>query len=154
MRIVFPSACQIASNVRMLITRKAEFSASHRCYSPELSEQENQDLYGERESSHGHGHNYVVEVTLEGEPDAVTGMVVDLKLLKEILNEQVVDVMDHRHLNHEVPPFDKVTPTVENVAREIWRRLRAQPAIRECTVAQRPLYETADLYVDYSEESR
>jgi 6-pyruvoyltetrahydropterin/6-carboxytetrahydropterin synthase len=138
----------------MLITRKAEFSASHRCYSPELSEQENRDLYGERAASHGHGHNYVVEVTLDGEPDAVTGMVVDLKLLKEILNEHVVDVMDHRHLNHEVPPFDKVTPTVENVAREIWRRLEPNLQFANARLHNVRLYETADLYVDYSEESR
>jgi 6-pyruvoyltetrahydropterin/6-carboxytetrahydropterin synthase len=138
----------------MLITRRAEFSASHRCYNPELSDQENRDLYGERESSHGHGHNYVVEVTLEGEPDAVTGMVVDLKVLKEILNEQVVDVMDHRHLNHEVPPFDKVTPTVENVAREIWRRLQPNLQFANARLHKVRLFETADLYVDYSEELR
>ena len=64
----------------MLITRKAEFSASHRCYNPNLSEEQNRDLYGERASSHGHGHNYILEVTMEGEPDPVTGMVVDLKV--------------------------------------------------------------------------
>ena len=138
----------------MLITRKAEFSASHRCYNPELSEQENHDLYGERASSHGHGHNYVVEVTLDGEPDAVTGMVVDLKLLKEILHEQVVDVMDHRHLNHEVPPFDKIVPTVENVAREIWRRLEPNLRFDHARLHNVRLYETAELYVDYAETAR
>jgi 6-pyruvoyltetrahydropterin/6-carboxytetrahydropterin synthase len=136
----------------MLITRKAEFSASHRCYNPELSEQQNRDLYGERASSHGHGHNYVVEVTLQGEPDAVTGMVVDLKLLKEILNEHVVDVMDHRHLNHEVPPFDTIVPTVENVAKEIWRRLEPNLRFDRARLQNVRLYETSDLYVDYSEQ--
>ncbi|HYP09177.1 MAG TPA: 6-carboxytetrahydropterin synthase [Bryobacteraceae bacterium] len=135
----------------MLITRKAEFSASHRCYNAELSEAENRDLYGERASSHGHGHNYVVEVTLEGEPDNITGMVVDLKLLKQILHEHVVDVMDHRHLNHEVAPFDKVVPTVENVAREIWRRLEPQLRFPHARLHNVRLYETADLYVDYAE---
>lgn len=138
----------------MLITRKAEFSASHRCYNSSLSEEQNRDLYGERASSHGHGHNYVVEVTLDGEPDVITGMVLDLKLLKEILNEQVVDVMDHRHLNHEVPPFDKVIPTVENVAREIWRRLEPKLQFGHARLQNVRLYETSDLYVDYAEENR
>lgn len=135
----------------MLITRKAEFSASHRCYNPSLSEQQNLDLYGERAESHGHGHNYVLEVTLEGEPDSVTGMVVDLKLLKEVIQECVVDPMDHRHLNHEVPPFDRVTPTAENLAREIWRRL--EPALRfdHARLHNVRLYETGDLFVDYNE---
>jgi 6-pyruvoyltetrahydropterin/6-carboxytetrahydropterin synthase len=138
----------------MLITRRAEFSASHRCYNSELSEEQNHDLYGERSSSHGHGHNYVVEVTLEGEPDAVTGMVVDLKLLKEILNERVVDAMDHRHLNHEVPPFDEVIPTVENVAVEIWRRLEPALRFKHARLQNVRLYETSDLYVDYAERAR
>ena len=137
----------------MLITRRAEFSASHRCYNPALSEEQNRDLYGERASSHGHGHNYVVEVTLEGEPDSVTGMVVDLKLLKEILQERVVDVMDHRHLNYEVPPFNSVVPTVENVAKEIWRRLEPSLRFKHARLQNVRLYETADLYVDYSETS-
>jgi 6-pyruvoyltetrahydropterin/6-carboxytetrahydropterin synthase len=94
----------------------------------------------------------VVEVTLQGEPDAVTGMVVDLKLLKEILNEHVVDVMDHRHLNHEVPPFDTIVPTVENVAKEIWRRLEPNLRFDRACLQNVRLYETSDLYVDYSEQ--
>jgi 6-pyruvoyltetrahydropterin/6-carboxytetrahydropterin synthase len=134
----------------MRITRKAEFSASHRCYNPALSEEQNRDLYGERSSSHGHGHNYVVEVTIEGEPDAVTGMIVDLKVVKDILNELVVEPMDHRHLNHEVPPFDSVIPTVENVAREIWRRLEPAFRLDNARLRNVRLYETSDLYVDYS----
>ncbi len=69
----------------------------------------------------------MVEVTVEGEPDTVTGMVFDLRELKEILNAQVVDPMDHRFLNREVPPFDRIVPTTENIAQEIWNRLA--PAI-------------------------
>ena len=134
----------------MLITRRAEFSASHRCYDPRFSEQQNRDLYGERADSHGHGHNYILEVSLEGEPDPVTGMVVDLKVLKDILNERVVDVMDHRHLNHEVPPFDRLIPTVENVAREIWNRLQEPLRFENARLANVRLYETSDLYVDYA----
>jgi 6-pyruvoyltetrahydropterin/6-carboxytetrahydropterin synthase len=134
----------------MLITRKIEFSASHVCRNPALSEAENYALYGNAANTHGHGHNYVLEVTLEGEPDPLTGMVFDLKKLKEVLNREVVDPMDHRFLNHEVPPFDKVVPTTENIAVEIWKRLAGplnSPVARLHGVR---LYETEDLYVDYN----
>lgn len=134
----------------MLITRRAEFSASHRCYNPDLSEQQNRDLYGERPSSHGHGHNYILEVTLDGEPDPVTGMVVDLKVLKDIINNLVVEPMDHRHLNHEVPPFDQMIPTLENLTREVWRRLDSGLRFDNARLHNIRLYETADLYVDYA----
>lgn len=134
----------------MLITRKVEFSASHSCYNPALSEEENRSLYGEPAGSHGHGHNYVLEVTLEGEPDAVTGMVLDLKRMKEIINREVVDPMDHRSLNHEVPPFDSVVPTVENVAQEIWRRLEGPLTLPNARLHSIRLYETDDLFVEYT----
>lgn len=133
----------------MLLTRKVEFSASHCCHNPEWSEAENRSLYGEEANPRGHGHNFVLEVTLEGEPDPVTGMVIDLKLVKAILEREVVEPMDHRHLNYEVPPFDKVTPTAENLAVEIWRRLA--PCFEDTPARLRSLrlYETEDLYVDY-----
>ena len=99
----------------MLITRRVEFSASHICRQPDLSAEENTRIYGEAANPHGHGHNYVVEVSLEGTPDPVTGMVLDLKELKEILNREVVTPYDHRFLNYEVPPFDRLVPTTENM---------------------------------------
>src|SRR3954451_13855868 len=107
----------------MFLTRKAEFSASHVCRVAGLSDAENRVLFGEGANPNGHGHNYVFEVTIEGEADPVTGMVMDLKELKQILEDEVVEPMDHRFLNYEVPPFDHVIPTTENVAAEIWRRL-------------------------------
>src|SRR5262252_6670995 len=107
----------------MLLTRKAEFSASHVCANPSLSDEQNRALYGAAANANGHGHNYVVEVTLAGEPDPATGMLLDLKELKEILNREIVQPYDHRFLNYEVPPFDRVVPTVENIARDIWERL-------------------------------
>ena len=133
----------------MLLTRRAEFSASHSCYNSSLSEQQNRDLYGEYAGSHGHGHNYTVEVTLEGEPDAVTGMVVDLKLLKDVIQREVIDPMDHRHLNHEVPPFSKVIPTAENVVKEIWTRLAPHLTFENARLHSIRLYETEDQYVDF-----
>lgn len=133
----------------MLLTRRAEFSASHRCYNPALTEQQNLDLYGERVTSHGHGHNYTIEVTVEGQPDRVTGMVVDLKLLKDVIQREVIDPMDHRHLNHEVPPFDHVIPTAENLAKEIWTRLVPHLSFENARLHSVRLFETEDLYVEY-----
>lgn len=134
----------------MLITRKIEFSASHICRNPSLGESENRALYGDAANPHGHGHNYVLEVTLEGDPDPNTGMVFDLKALKEILNREVVEPMDHRFLNHEVPPFDKVVPTTENITIEIWNRLAGPLASSKTRLHSVRLYETEDLYVDYA----
>lgn len=133
----------------MLITRRAEFAASHACRRPDLSEHENRALYGEAANPHGHGHNYVVEVTLEGEPDALTGMVLDLAELKEILNREVLQPFDHRFLNHEVAPFDRVVPTPENIAVEIWKRLAPQFPAPGPRLHGVRLYETEDLFVDY-----
>ncbi|HTS27672.1 MAG TPA: 6-carboxytetrahydropterin synthase [Bryobacteraceae bacterium] len=133
----------------MLITRKVEFSASHVCRNPGLSDQENRELYGPEANPHGHGHNYVVEVSLRGEPDQITGMVLDLKELKEILNRQVVAPYDHRFLNFEVPPFDRIAPTAENIALDIWRRLEPHLSNAERKLHAVRVYETPDLYVDY-----
>lgn len=136
----------------MLLTRKAEFSASHVCASPELSADENRRIYGAASNPNGHGHNYVVEVTVEGEADPVTGMVFDLRELKEILNREVIEPMDHRFLNREVRPFDAIVPTTENLAIEIWRRLRPQIDRENAHLKNVRLYETADLFVDYGGE--
>lgn len=133
----------------MFITRRVEFSAAHVCRDAALTEEENRRLYGEAANPHGHGHNYVLEVTLAGDPDAKTGMVFDLKELKAILNQEVVEPMDHRFLNHEVPPFDKVVPTVENITVEIWNRLAPRLKREQVRLHAVRLYETEDLYVDY-----
>lgn len=136
----------------MLITRKIEFSAAHVCRVPELSEEENRRLFGPAANPNGHGHNFVLEVSVEGAPDPVTGMVLDLKELKDLLNREVVALYDHRFLNYEVPPFDHVNPTAENIAREIWRRLRPALDRQGRKLWQVRLYETADLWVDYAGE--
>ena len=133
----------------MLLTRKAEFSASHVCRNPALSEEENRRIFGLAANPHGHGHNYVLEVSVEGAPDAVTGMVLDLKELKDVLNHAVVEPYDHRFLNYEVPPFDRVIPTAENIARDIWLRLEPHLNRPNRKLRQVRLYETPDLYVDF-----
>jgi 6-pyruvoyltetrahydropterin/6-carboxytetrahydropterin synthase len=136
----------------MVITRKIEFSASHVCRNPELSEEENRKLFGLAANPHGHGHNYVLEVSVEGQPDPVTGMVLDLKELKDLLNREVVEPYDHRFLNYEVPPFDRVIPTAENIAQDIWKRLEPHLNVSGRKLRLVRLYETPDLYVDYFRE--
>jgi len=133
----------------MLLTRKVEFSAALVCSNPAWSEAENRRVYGGNANPNGHGHNFMLEVTVEGQPDAVTGMVFDLRELKEILNQEVVEPMDHRFLNREVPPFDRVVPTAENIAREIWTRIETRVRRPNVRLRNVRLYETADLYVDY-----
>jgi 6-pyruvoyltetrahydropterin/6-carboxytetrahydropterin synthase len=133
----------------MVITRKIEFSASHVCRNPALSEEENRALFGAAANPGGHGHNYVVEVSLEGEPDPLTGMVLDLKELKTILNREIVEPFDHRFLNYEVPPFDRLVPTTENIARNIWERIEPHLSGERHRLFSVRVYETPDLYVDY-----
>lgn len=133
----------------MVITRKVEFSASHVCRDPKLSDEENQRIYGLAANPHGHGHNYVVEVSLAGDPDPVTGMVLDLKKLKDVVNREVITSYDHRFLNYEVPPFDRLVPTPENIAIDIWRRLKEQLAKDGGRLHAVRVYETPDLFVDY-----
>ncbi len=102
------------------ITRREEFSAAHRLHDPRLSDEENRRLYGPCNTDHG--HNYVFEVTVRG-PVPRSGMVMDLNRLMLILREEIVSVVDHRHLNRDVPFLAGVIPTAENVAVAFWRRI-------------------------------
>jgi 6-pyruvoyltetrahydropterin/6-carboxytetrahydropterin synthase len=137
----------------MLVTKRVEFSASHVCRNPLLSDQENEELFGAAANPHGHGHNYVIDVTVEGDPDPVTGMVLDLKKLKEVVNREVIQTYDHRFLNYEVPPFDHVVPTVENIAIDIWHRLDPHISKVGGRLQGIRVYETAELFVDYFGEA-
>ena len=129
------------------LTRKCEFSASHYYHNPGWSQEENQRVFGKCANLNGHGHNYTLEVTVKGEVDPTTGFVVDLKDLKEILNREVLDAMDHRHLNKEVPEFARQNPTTENIAIAIWKRL--EDALHVASLHRVRLYELPDLFVDY-----
>ena len=130
----------------VLLTRKIEFSASHRYNNPAMSEEENRRVFGKCNNPHGHGHNYTLEVTVAGELDPVTGMVVDLADLKKILEQEVMQRMDHRHLNFEVPELAGQIPTCENVARVIWNLL--EPKIPQGRLHRVRLYESPDLFAD------
>jgi 6-pyruvoyltetrahydropterin/6-carboxytetrahydropterin synthase len=134
------------------ITRKVEFSASHVYNNPGFSAEENRRVFGKCNNPHGHGHNYTLEVTIVGEPDPKTGMVLDLKELKQILQEEVVDRMDHRHLNYEVRELKGKIPTCENVALVIWKLL--EPRITTGKLDRVRLYESADLYADVTDGER
>lgn len=107
------------------VTRCYRFAASHRLHSNELSEAENQEVYGKCNNPYGHGHNYAIEIGIRGEIDRNTGCAVDLMKLDKLVNENVVTAFDHRYLNEEVPVFANVVPTAENIGIETRRRLEA-----------------------------
>ena len=132
----------------MVISKKVEFSASHICRSSRLSDAENDRVYGAAANPLGHGHNYVIEVAIKGDPDPVTGMILDLKQLKEIIEDKVINIYDHRLLNREVEPFDRIVPTVENISIDIWNRLvSAIPAPARLLSVR--VHETSELCVEY-----
>lgn len=129
------------------LTRKCEFSASHYYHNDDFSPEENHRIFGKCNNPNGHGHNYTLEVTVKGDVDPKTGFVMDLKQLKEILNSEVIEALDHRHLNKEIPDFAKVIPTTENIAIAIWQRL--QEKLNVARLHRVRLHETHDLFVDY-----
>lgn len=130
----------------VLLTRKAEFSAAHYYYNEAWSQQENERVFGKCANRNGHGHNYTLEVTVEGDVDPVSGFVVDLKALKDVIEREVIQVYDHRHLNLEVPEFRALNPTTENIAIAIWNRLAGKiPGARLHRVR---VYEMPDLFAD------
>lgn len=121
------------------LTRSYEFAAAHRLHADALSEVENQALFGKCNHPHGHGHNYILEVTVTGEPDPRTGLLIDLGLLDRVVHAEIVDRYDHRHLNFEIEELRGMNPTSENLVRVVWARLApALPvgALRRVTVRE------------------
>lgn len=108
------------------LTRRATFCASHRLFSADLSETENERIFGKCASPNGHGHNYVLEVTVRGEVDARTGILVNLTDLKRGIDEAVLSLVDHKHLNLDVPAFKRLNPTAENMAIVFWGWLQGK----------------------------
>ena len=105
------------------LTRRTTFSAAHRLWSNSLTETENYTVYDKCANPNGHGHNYVLEVTVRGNVDPRTGMVLNLTEMKRIVNEQVINWVDHKHLNYDVPWLEGVIPTAEMLAIKFWERL-------------------------------
>ena len=132
----------------ILLTRKAEFSAAHYYWNEAWSAEENARVFGKCANRNGHGHNYPLEVTVAGGVDPVTGFVVDLKQLKDVMEREVVSVFDHRHLNLEVPDFKTAIPTSENIAVAAWKRLEGKiPG--KARLHRVRVYEMPDLFADY-----
>lgn len=134
----------------MYVTRRATFSASHRLYNSELSEEQNVALFDKCANKMGHGHNYVLEVTVAGEPRKETGYVIDLKKLKQMLQREILDKVDHKHFNHDVDFMVGIIPTAENIAKEFWRILT--PKITEGRLYSIKLHETENNVVEYRGE--
>lgn len=131
----------------LCVTRAIEFSSSLRYGSKELSDDENQRRFGAAASQHG--HNYRLEVTLRGAADPVTGMVINLADLKDLLNREIMDRFDHRDLNHDTDYFEKTPPTPEHFAQVIYRILR--DALSPIVLDRVRLYQDSDLFVDVME---
>ncbi len=133
----------------VFLTRRATFSASHYYWNENWTAEKNQRVFGRCANRNGHGHNYTLEVTVAGEPDPLTGFVVDLKWLKSLMEQRVLDAFDHRHLNLEVPEFASTIPTTENVAIAAWKRL--EPAITAARGARLTcvrIYETPEIFAE------
>jgi 6-pyruvoyltetrahydropterin/6-carboxytetrahydropterin synthase len=113
--------------LKVELGRRYRFAAAHRLHSARLSEEENSRLYGKCNNPHGHGHNYVLEVSLSGDIDPATGMIANLTDLDGFVERNVLEAFDHRSLNDQVPEFREQVPTTENLCIEIFRRLRAFP---------------------------
>jgi 6-pyruvoyltetrahydropterin/6-carboxytetrahydropterin synthase len=132
------------------VTEQFEFAAAHRLHCPELTEGENRELFGKCNNLRGHGHNYVLEVTVAGRLDA-SGLVCSRQRLERIVKERVLDRFDHKHLNEDTEEFRDLNPTVENIARVVWGLLaaRLRPARLTCV----RVYETPKTWADCSEDS-
>lgn len=131
------------------VTRRMHFSAAHRLYREDWSDERNADVFGDCSNPHWHGHNYEVEVTVAGPVDPETGYVMDLKALRELVEERVIQDVDHRNLNVEVTWLDGVIPSTENLVVAVWRRLEGSlpPGVRLERVV---LWETPRNFVEYT----
>ncbi len=135
------------------ITRKVRFAAAHYFYLPEYSEAENFQQFGKSANRHGHGHNYEVEVAVEGELNPETGMVINLTQLKSLLNEEVVEPLDFKNLNQEVPFFKDRLPSLESLVLYIWNRLEPRLNARHLKLIWVKIAEDDDLYATYFGEA-
>lgn len=131
----------------MKVCRRETFNAAHRLFNPNWTDEKNDEVFGLCNNPNFHGHNYVLEVWVDGEIDPDTGYVIDTKILKEIILEEIVEEFDHKNLNLDVPEFQKLNPTAENISIVIWNKLRNRlPKNLDLLVR---LYETERNIVEY-----
>jgi 6-pyruvoyltetrahydropterin/6-carboxytetrahydropterin synthase len=131
---------------KVTVTRRVHFNAAHRLHSAALSDAENRRIFGPCNNPNFHGHNYELDISVEGEVDPVTGYVVDLGVVKRIAEETVLAALDHRNLNLDVPEFRELNPTAENIAVVIWRKLVKKVPGRLVRIV---LWETPRNFVEY-----
>lgn len=132
----------------LTVYRKAHFNAAHRLYRKDWSDEKNNEIFGKCNNPNFHGHNYELIVGLTGEIDPETGYLIDLKILKHIIKEEIEDAFDHKNLNLEVPEFENLNPTMENIAIVIWKKLKKRIDLK-CEVSVK-LYETPRNFVIYT----
>lgn len=133
---------------KVAVFRRARFNAAHRLYCKDWSDERNNEVFGLCNNPNFHGHNYTLEVKLVGEVDPITGYVIDLKLLKDLIKDEIEERFDHRNLNLDCPEFDGLNPTVENIAIVIYNILRSKLDVNKYDLSLR-LYETENNYVEY-----
>ena len=133
---------------QVTVTRRLHFSAAHRVHNPAMTDEENRRTFGKCNNPNWHGHNYILDVSVKGPLDEKTGYVIDLSRVKDIVNQVVIDKVDHRNLNVEVEFLSGVIPTTENVVVvAFWRVL--EPALRPGQLTRLVLWETVNNYVEY-----
>ncbi|HEX8726268.1 MAG TPA: 6-carboxytetrahydropterin synthase [Gemmatimonadaceae bacterium] len=132
---------------QVTVTRRLHFNAAHRVHNPALSDAENRELFGKCNNPNGHGHNYVLDVSVRGEVSARTGYVMDLSVLKRIVEQTVIDRVDHKHFNLDVDFMQGTIPTSENIVVAFWRLL--EPLVAPATLTRLVLWETVNNYVEY-----
>jgi len=139
----------MSDGVKVELCRRYRFAASHRLHSEKLSAEENWRIYGKCNNPYGHGHNYVVEISVSGPVDAATGMIANLTDLDAFVQREVIEAFDHRSLNEEVAAFRERVPTTENVCMEIYERLKHFP---EAKLERVRIEETANNSFEYAGE--
>ncbi|MFT3981926.1 MAG: 6-carboxytetrahydropterin synthase [Ferruginibacter sp.] len=137
-------------NNKVAVYRKEHFNAAHRLYNPGWDNEKNDAVFGKCNNPNFHGHNYDLEVKVVGVPDPVTGFVIDLKLLSDIIQQEIIERFDHKNLNEDCIEFKNLNPTAENIAVVIYHLLR--PRIDEKMYLQVRLYETKRNFVEYPAE--
>ena len=130
------------------VNRRAHFNAAHRLFRPDWSDEKNLAVFGKCSNPLYHGHNYEIVVSVTGEVDPVTGFVMDMKVLKDLIRTEIEDAFDHKNLNEEVPEFKILNPTTENIVVVIWNKLYAK--IDKKNKLSVTLYETPRNFVSYS----
>lgn len=135
---------------KVYLTRRETFAAAHRLFKPELSDEENYNLFGKCSNPNWHGHNYTLEVTVLGEVDKETGFVLDIKKLKEIIHKNIISKVDHKNLNIDTDFMKGLIPTSENISIAIWDQLSDK--IPGGILHSVKLYETENNYFEYKGE--